>query len=62
MIYVNDILVTCKSKMQPAVTLSSTEAEYVALSMCLCEIKHIIEELHLDLHHPMVLYLSLIHI
>ena len=58
-IYVNDTLVTWKSKMQPAVTLSSTESEYVALSMCLCEmifIKHIIEELHLDLHHPMILY------
>ncbi len=30
-----------QSKAQPSVTLSSTEAEYVALSMCAQEIKFI---------------------
>ena len=35
-------VVSCKSKKQGSTTLSSTEAEYVALSQCACELKFLV--------------------
>ena len=37
-IYLNKSLISWKSKLKPITTLSSTEAEYIALAMCLAEV------------------------
>lgn len=55
LVYVNGALITWKSRGQKGVTLSSTEAEYVALSELCTEIifiKMIIESMHLDVKLP----------
>ena len=47
------------SKAQPSVTLSSTEAEYVAASMCGTEVKFVtmlLDELKLDYPKPSVMF------
>jgi hypothetical protein len=46
LITIGGCLVSWQSKAQPSVTLSSTEAEYVALSMCAQEIKLVSMLLH----------------
>ena len=56
-ICVNHPIVSWKSKMKPAVALSSTEAEYVALSMCLSEmlfIKQVLDSMHTEVQLPRV--------
>jgi len=59
LIFVNDSLVAWKSKMQDSVSLSSSEAEYIAMSMCLMEmmfIYHLCESLQLVIELPMIIY------
>ena len=58
LIYVNGSLVMWKSKMQEAVTLSSTEAEYV-VSVCLTDmlfIKAVAESMQIKVKTPMTVY------
>ena len=57
-IYVNGCLVAWKSRSQKHVTLSSTEAEYVACSetcMAMMHIKQLIEFMGIDIESPMTL-------
>jgi hypothetical protein len=56
LIYVNGSLIMWKSKMQESVTLSSTEAEYVAISQCLTDmlfIKAVGESMNVKVKVPM---------
>ena len=58
-IYINGCLISWKSRAQKCQTLSSTEAEYVALSEICCEIlfvKMILEFLGEKLEHPINVY------
>jgi len=55
-IYFNGVLVSWKSKAQQCVTLSSTEAEYVAMSLCVMEmefIRQIVESMDFEVKLPM---------
>jgi len=59
LIYVNGSLVMWKSKMQESVTLSSTEAEYVAVSQCVTDMlfaKAVAESMNLTVKTPMTAY------
>ena len=50
-----------KSKMQQCVTLSSTEAEYVAASQCVSEmefVRKVVESMELKVQLPMILYVD----
>ena len=52
-------LVSWSSKMQPSVTLSSTEAEYVAASLCATEIKFVsmlLDELEVEFPKPATMF------
>ena len=54
-------LVMWRSNMQKCVTLSSTESEYVALSMCVQDIlflKQLLESLHLNVSTPIKIYVD----
>ena len=56
--YLNNALVTCKSKMMPVVALSVTEAELFAATMCIQDmlyIMRILESIGLKVKLPMVL-------
>jgi hypothetical protein len=60
-IYYAGCLVSWKSKMQQCVTLSSTEAEYVACSQCANEmefVRHILESINERVDLPMVLHVD----
>lgn len=60
-IYYAGALVSWKSKMQQCTTLSSTEAEYVALSQCANEmefIRQVVESMDLKVELPMTLYVD----
>ena len=51
-------MISWKSKKQGSTTLSSTEAEYVALSQCACEMKFmmmLLKELRVKLKLPIML-------
>jgi hypothetical protein len=57
MVYSSGVLIAWKSKQQGGVTLSSSEAEYYALSEVACElifIKQIVELLEVNLELPMI--------
>ena len=59
LIYVDSNLMFWKSRMQDSVALSSTEAEYMAVSQCLCEmlfIIQVVEFLGITVRRPMVIY------
>ena len=63
-IYYNGALVSWKSKMQQCVTLSSTEAGYVAASQCVSEmefVRQIVESMGLEVELPMTLYICLLY-
>ena len=54
-------LVSWKSKSQNTVTLSSTEAEYVALTLCVNEmifIKNTCEGMKIEIKKPMIVYMD----
>lgn len=58
-IYYMGGLVSWKSKAQNCVTMSSTEAEYVAMSSCAMEmmfIKQVVESINFEVKLPMILY------
>lgn len=60
-IYYNGALVSWKSKSQDTVTMSSTEAEYIAAATCAMEmvfVKQIIESIQFEVKLPMVLYVD----
>jgi len=60
-IYYCGALVSWKSKMQQCVTLSSTEAEYVAASQCVSEmefVRQVVESMGLKVQFPMTLYVD----
>ena len=60
-IYYMGALVSWKSKTQQCVTMSSTEAEYVAMSMCVMEmefIRQVIESTGFEVKLPMKLYVD----
>lgn len=60
-IYYMGALVSWKSKTQQCVTMSSTEAEYVAMSMCVMEmdfVRQVIESMGFEVKLPMKLYVD----
>ena len=61
MIYINGVPISWKSKGQKTVTLSSTEAEYIALSNLICELKHlyqVLEFLEEKVKTPMIVHMD----
>ena len=59
LIRLNGSTIAWKSKKQSLTTLSSTEAEYVALSQCACELKflfQLLNELGVSLQIPIVIH------
>ena len=60
-IYYHGALVSWKSKMQQCVTLSSTEAEYVAAAKCVSEmefVRQVVESMGMNIQLPMTLYVD----
>jgi hypothetical protein len=60
-IYVNKVLIAYKSRLQKTVTLSSCEAEYIALAETCSEIlyvKQILESMGITIHYPIVVYVD----
>ena len=58
-IYVNGVLVSKKSRLQKTVTLSSCEAEYIAMAEATSEllyIKQILESMGVTIQYPILLY------
>ncbi|XP_014522496.1 uncharacterized protein LOC106778998 [Vigna radiata var. radiata] len=58
-VYLGDSPISWKSKKQPIVSRSSSEAEYRALAQTVCEIQwltQLIKELHLHLSHPATIF------
>ena len=58
-IYLGDSLISWKSKKQPTIFRSSSEAEYRALATTTCELQwlsYLLEDLHLPLSQPATLY------
>ena len=58
-VYINGNIVAWKSKSQKCVTLSSTEAEYVALSQCVSEViyvKQVLESIMMVVELPIKIY------
>ncbi|WVZ00757.1 hypothetical protein V8G54_026826, partial [Vigna mungo] len=58
-VYFGDSPISWKSKKQPTVSRSSSEAEYRALTQTVCEIQwltQLISELHLHLSHPATIF------
>ena len=56
--FLNDAVVVARSKMQQCVTLSVTEAELVAATMCVQEtlyVKHVLDSMDLKVTMPMLL-------
>jgi hypothetical protein len=61
MIYINGVPISWKSKGQKTVTLSSTEAEYIALSDLICELKYlyqVLEFLEEKVELPMIVHMD----
>ena len=60
-IYFGGALVSWRSKSQPCTTLSSSEAEYVALSACICDmqyVRQILESAGVEIELPMTVYVD----
>jgi len=58
-IYLGDSLISWKSKKQPTISRSSSEAEYRALATTTCELQRLsyfLQDLHLPLSQPATLY------
>ena len=58
-IYLGDSLISWKSKKQPTISRSSSEAEYRALAITTCELQwlsYLLQDLHLPLSQPATLY------
>ena len=58
-IYLGDSLISWKSKKQPTISRSSSEAEYRALATTTCELQwlsYLLPDLHLPLSQPATLY------
>jgi len=58
-IYLGDSLISWKSKKQPTISRSSSEAEYKALATTTCELQwlsYLLHDLHLPLSQPATLY------
>jgi hypothetical protein len=56
-IYLLDVPICWRSKSQKGVTLSSTEAKYVAISKAVREVKfvyYLLCDLHIKVNHPIV--------
>ena len=59
LVMVNKSPVLYKSKLPQSVALSTAEAEYIALSLCIQEImcmKNLLEDLKIKINYPVVIY------